>query len=181
MHTGSGSAYDRGMASNSESTGGPRFERRRRLSLWWFALPAALLLILLLVSSIRKPTLPTSAGRFLGSWTYSSSSGAKDKLIHFRADGSAHWRSATGGSYLEWVADDDSLVIYEYPNKLDAYRNRITAPVYGPHPGNEFEIVSVSDDQFQLRRDYRDQQTGEMRSETIDFRRLQRAVIETAD
>ena len=146
------------------------------------SLLAPFILALGVALSLRTPPLTKRATRFLGTWTYSGSEGAKDKFMHFRADGSAHWWSAQGsGSYLEWAVDGDSMEFRQYTTKRSAQVSRLTALVYGPYEGDDYEIVSVSDDEFTLRRDYRDRETGEMKSGTTVYRRTEDEITESAE
>ena len=163
---------------------------RRRLPLWWFALPGFLFLAVGVALLLRTPPLPKQANRFLGTWTYSSSEGAKNKFIHFRADGSADWwwSKPGSGSYLVWKVDDDSMEFRQYTTKRTAQISRLTELVYGPYegdactlPAQDYEIVSVSDDEFTLRRDYRDRGTGEMKSGTTVYRRIEDEITESAE
>ena len=177
------STYNLHMVSRvAEGTDSSTQKPRRRLPLLWFALPVLLFLALGVALLLRTPPLTKQVNRFLGTWTYSGSEGAKNKFMHFRADGSAHWWSAQGsGSYLEWAVDGDSMEFRQYTTKRSAQLSRLTALIYGPYEGDDFEIVFVSDDEFTLRRDYRDGETGEMKSGTTVYRRIKDEIAESAE
>ena len=177
------SSYDHYMVSRvSEVQISGSCKPRRRLRLWWIALPLTLMLVLGFVFSIRTPPLTKQAARFLGRWTYSGTEGAKNKFIHFHADGSADWGYVNSKQYyLEWEIVGDSMLIRQYSSKRSAQMSRLTALVFGPRGGDVFEIVDVSDDEFTMRRDYRDHETGEMKSGTTIFCRIQDETTELVD
>ena len=73
------------------------------------------------------------------------------------------------------------MVMRQYSSQQNAQLSRLTAIVFGPRGGDVFEILDVSDDEFKLRRDYRDHATGEMKSGTTVFCRIQDETTEFVD
>jgi len=73
------------------------------------------------------------------------------------------------------------MEIRQYTTKRSAQMSRLTELVYGPYEGNEYEIVSFSDDEFILRRDYRDADTGKMKSGTTVYRRITDEIPDSGD
>jgi hypothetical protein len=92
----------------------------------------------------------SSAATLVGTWK-----GDIGNVLNFRSDGTARWRSSSGGEtgYLEWTLESNELIIYQFSsrNSISAWYVRAQRATVGTTPTDRYHVMEISPTRLKLR------------------------------